>query len=275
MAASADAREGHGSDEPVAPRVRPDAAPMPLLLALEARALGAPFLALAASPVLARAPKGDGHPVVVIPPFGAADQFTVGLRTFIRTRGYDVQKWGRSEILGLHRLVTVAISRVQQVRDETRQRVSLVGHSLGGVYAREVARHIPDDIRCVVTLGSPSQDLKANYVWPMFEVATGTKVGSLPQEFVEQMRTAPPVPTTSIFSRSDAVVAWKSVVDRSPGQVENVEVPGSHIGLPFNPWALYVVADRLAQPDGEWTPFRPSGLPGMMFRRRSAAGGRR
>lgn len=253
------------------PKARPDAAPMPLMLALEARALGAPFLALAASPLLARAPRGDGHPVVVIPPFGAADQFTVGLRTFIGTRGYDVQKWGRAEILGLHRLVTVAITRVQQVRDATGRRVSLVGHSLGGVYAREVARHIPDDIRCVITLGSPSQDLKANYVWPMFELATGTRVGSLPPEFVEQMRKAPPVPTTSIFSRSDAVVAWKSVVDRSPGQVENVEVPGSHIGLPFNPWALYVVADRLAQPDGDWKPFDRSGMRGLMFRKARAS----
>jgi pimeloyl-ACP methyl ester carboxylesterase len=245
---------------------RPDAAPMPLMLALEARALGAPLLALAASPILARAPKGDGHPVVVIPPFGAADQFTVGLRRFIGSRGYDVQGWGRSEILGLHRLVAVAINRVEEVHAKSGRLVSLVGHSLGGVYAREVARHIPDKIRCCVTLGSPSQDLKANYVWPMFEVATGTKVGSLPDEFVQQMRAAPPVPTTSIYSKSDAVVAWKSVVDRSPGQVENVEVPGSHIGLPFNPWALYVVADRLAQPEGEWRPFERSGMRGLMFR---------
>ena len=247
---------------------RPDAAPNALMLALEARAIGAPLLALAAGPILSRAPRGDGHPVIVIPPFGAADQFTSGLRRFIGSRGYDVQEWGRSEILGLHRLVAVAIKRVDEVVDTSGQRVSLVGHSLGGVYAREVARNIPEKIRCVVTLGSPSQDLKANYVWPMFEVATGTKVGSIPQEFVETMRTAPPVPLTSIYSRSDAVVAWKSVVDRSPGQVENVEVPGSHIGLPYNPWALYVVADRLAQPDGEWQPFdRSGGMRSMMFRK--------
>jgi pimeloyl-ACP methyl ester carboxylesterase len=206
---------------------------MPLMLALEARAVGAPLLALAASPLLARAPKGDGHPVVVIPPFGAADQFTAGLRAFVRNRGYDVSGWGRAEILGLHRLVPVAIGRVEQVHERTGRNVSLVGHSLGGVYAREVARHIPEKVRCCITLGSPSQDLKANYVWPMFEAATGTKVGSLPDDFVERMRTAPPVPTTSIYSKSDAVVAWRSVVDRTPGQVENVEVPGSHIGLPF------------------------------------------
>src|SRR5215212_9160852 len=178
----------------MARRTRPDAAPMPLMLALEARAVGAPLLALAASPLLARAPKGDGHPVVVIPPFGAADQFTVGLRAFIRTRGYEVSGWGRAEILGLHRLVPVAIARVQQVVKQTGRKVSLVGHSLGGVYAREVARHIPDDIRGVITLGSPSQDMKANYVWPMFEMATGTRVGSLPDEFIEKMRAAPPVP---------------------------------------------------------------------------------
>ena len=143
----------------------------------------------------------------------------------------------------------------------------VVGHSLGGIYAREVARYTPAEIRCVVTLGSPSGDLKANYVWPMFEAATGTRVTSLPEEFVRQMATAPPVPTTSIYSRGDGVVAWRTCVDPTPGQVENVEVPASHCGLPFNPWALYVVADRLAQPEGTWAPFKRKGLRSVLFSR--------
>lgn len=235
-------------------------APNPLLLAFEARAPVEGLLGLLAAPLLRRAPRGDAHPVIALPPFGAADQFTVALRLFLRKQGYDVRRWGHPEILGLHRLVHVAAERVRQVRGETGRRVTLIGHSLGGVYAREVARFAPDDVRSVITLGSPINELKANHVWPMFEATSGTRVSSLPAEFAARMAEAPPVPTTSLYSRTDGVVAWRSCIDHSPGQVENVEVPSSHVGLPSNPWALHVVADRLAQPEGGWRPFERTGL---------------
>lgn len=240
-------------------------APNPLLIALEARAPVEGVLGLVASPILRRVPKGDGHPIVVLPPFGAADQFTYGLRSFLTNRGYDVYPWGHPEVLGLHRLVHVAADRVQEVRRDSGRSVTLIGHSLGGVYAREVARFIPEDVRAVVTLGSPINDFKANHVWPMFEAASGTRVSSLPDEFATRMAEAPPVPTTSIFSKTDGVVAWRSSIDRSDGQVENVEVIGSHIGLPSNPWALYIVGDRLAQPEGDWQRFHRPGVRRPVF----------
>lgn len=242
-------------------------APNPILIAFEGRAPVEGLLGLLATPLLRRAPRGDGHPVVVLPPFGAADQFTSGMRRFLRGRGYRVHPWGHPEILGLHRLVHVAAERVRQVRAESGERVSLIGHSLGGVYAREVARFTPDDVRSVITMGSPIGDLKANYVWPMFEATSGTRVSSLPSEFAARMAEAPPVPTTSIYSRTDGVVAWQSCIDHSPGQVENIEVPSSHIGLPSNPWALNVVADRLAQADGAWRPFERIGMRRHLYRR--------
>jgi pimeloyl-ACP methyl ester carboxylesterase len=250
--------------EPV-PSVRPTKAPNPLLMAFEARAAFETVAGLFASPVLRGAPRGDGHPVIVLPPFGAADQFTAGMRRFLKQQGYTVFPWGHPEILGLHRLVQVAAERLGQVREETGQRVSLIGHSLGGVYARELARFAPEDVRFVITLGSPIGDLKANYVWPMFEATSGTRVASLPPEFAERMGQAPPVPTTSIFSKTDGVVSWRSCLDRSPGQVENVEVSSSHIGLPSNPLALLVVADRLAQPADDWRPFQRSGLRRFLY----------
>ena len=239
-------------------------APNPLLMALEGRAPLEGALGLLSTPLLRRVRRGDGHPIVVLPPFGAADQFTSGLRSFLKDRGYDVHPWGHPEVLGLHRLVHVAAERVQEVRAMAGQPVSLIGHSLGGVYAREVARFIPDDVRFVITLGSPINDLKANHVWPMFEAASGTRVSSLPPDFATRMAKAPPVPTTSIFSKTDGVVAWRSCIDRSDG-AENVEVVSSHIGLPSNPWAIYVVGDRLAQPADEWRPFHRSGKRRLGF----------
>ena len=243
----------------------PQKAPNPILMAFEARAPVEGIMGLLATPILRRSPRGDGHPVLVLPPFGAADQFTSGLRSFLKDRGYRVYPWGHPEILGLHRLVRVAAERLRVVHEETGELVSLIGHSLGGVYAREVARFSPEHVRSVITMGSPINDLKANYVWPMFEATSGTRVRSLPPEFAVRMAQAPEVPTTSIFSKSDGVVAWRSCIDRSPGEVENVEVVSSHIGLPSNPWALHVVADRLAQPIGEWQPFKLGGARRLFF----------
>jgi pimeloyl-ACP methyl ester carboxylesterase len=240
-------------------------APNPLLVALEVRAALEGALGLLATPILRRIPPGDGHPIVVLPPFGAADQFTGGLRAFLADRGYDVHPWGHPEVLGLHRLVHVAAERVEEVRLNRGEPVTLIGHSLGGVYAREVARFIPDSVRSVITLGSPINDLKANHVWPMFEAASGTRVASLPDEFAERMAVAPPVPTTSIFSKTDGVVAWRSCIDHSDGEVENVEVVGSHIGLPSNPWSIFIVGDRLAQGPGAWQPFHREGERRVAF----------
>jgi len=100
-------------------------------------------------------------------------------------------------------------------------------------------------------------------------------VSSLPDDFTARMAEAPPVPTTSIFSKTDGVVSWRSCIDRTEGQVENVEVVGSHIGLPSNPWAIYVVGNRLAQAADDWQPFHRAGVRRIGFppRPRKAGGG--
>ena len=86
--------------------------------------------------------------------------------------------------------------------------MSLVGHSLGGIYAREIARAAPELVRSVITVGSPfAGDLKSNYVWPMYESITGTRIAGLPPEFMETMNEPPPVPSTAIYSRSDGVAS--------------------------------------------------------------------
>jgi pimeloyl-ACP methyl ester carboxylesterase len=234
----------------------------------EGRALlEAATLVPAAAPLLISAPRGDGHHVVVIPPFGAGDALTLALRAFLRRLGYQVHKWDRSEVLGLHRLVPVALARVRELRQTSEGRLSIIGHSLGGIYAREIARAAPEDIRDVITVGSPfAGDMKSNYVWPMYEAATGTRIDSIPTRFLEQMNEPPGVPVTAIFSKSDGVAHWSSCVERASPITENIEVMSSHIGLLHNPAVLYVIANRLAQPEGEWQPFQPSGLVARLAR---------
>jgi pimeloyl-ACP methyl ester carboxylesterase len=227
-------------------------------LLAEARAPIEAAALLPTLPLLLRAPRGDGHHVVAIPPFGAGDGFTVVMRRYLSQLGYHVHPWSRSEILALHRLSTVALKRVAEVAKVAGGPVSMIGHSLGGIYAREIARAAPQHVRRVITLGSPfGGDLKSNVVWPMYESITGTRIDGIPPEVLERMNKPLPVASTAIYSRSDGVVAWHSCIDEEAPNSENVKVPGSHIGLLHNPAALYVVADRLAQPPGTHEPFRP------------------
>lgn len=241
--------------------------PSALWMLAEGRSLFEALTLIPTSPMLLSAPKGDGHPVIVIPPFGAGDGFTTVVRAYLSTRGYDSHRWDRHEILGLHQLVTVAVRRLREVfEDGGEQKVSLVGHSLGGIYAREIARAAPEMVRSVITVGSPfAGNLKANYVWPMYEQATGTRVDSIPTSFLQRMNEPPPVPSTAMFSRTDGVASWWCCVDEARPEAENIEVPGSHIGLLHNPLVFYVIADRLAQPEGDWQPFERTGLKKVLY----------
>ncbi len=188
----------------------------------------AAFVAFAA-PLLANAPRGDGHPVLVLPGLGGGDGSTAPLRWFLRRLGYHTHGWGLGTNTGPARYVSSALDElVNTVSEEHGRRVSLVGWSLGGLFASALSQRAPHLVRSVITLGSP------------LRVGTSTPHG---------------LPTTSVYSRSDAIVPWRvSVLDPGPKR-ENIEVRGSHIGLGHNPPVLVVVADRLAQPEGTWKPF--------------------
>lgn len=239
----------------------------PLLLLAEVRALVEAASLVPTAPWLLNAPQGDGHHVIVIPPFGAGDVFTTVLRRYLRQRGYHVHRWGRREVLGLHRLVTVALARLAEIRAESQAKVTIIGHSLGGIYAREIARAAPEEVRAVITVGSPfAGDLKSNYVWPMYEAVTGTPIDTIPTRFLERMNEPPGVPATAIYSKTDGVAAWACCVEHETPTTENIEVYGSHIGLLHNPMVLYLIAERLAQPEGEWAKFVPRGMAARFAR---------
>jgi pimeloyl-ACP methyl ester carboxylesterase len=192
----------------------------------------------AVSPLLTRVPKGDGHPVLVMPGFLASDLSTLPLRRLLGRLGYDAHGWALGRNVGPTKAVVDGLTRaVQEVgqRSDTGT-VSLVGWSLGGVYGRELARRFPERVRQVITLGSPFNTMNLGF---------GATADPLP------------VPSTALYTRSDGIVDWQTTVQRSDERSENVEVRGSHCGLGVNPAAVLAMADRLAQPAGEWAPFRP------------------
>ena len=213
-----------------------------------------------AAPFLSRAPKGDGHSVLVLPGFIAGDTSTDPMRRYLRHLGYDAHAWDLGRNLGPHaigRQGEKLMERLATIFAASGRKVSLVGWSLGGLFARELAKMRPDDVRIVVSLGSPFAGREgasnANGVYRRFNPKSDVETIRFPD-----LKIAPPVPTTSIYSRSDGIVAWPcSIQDNSPF-TENIEVDASHIGMGAHPAVLRILADRLAQPEGTWRPHRNS-----------------
>jgi pimeloyl-ACP methyl ester carboxylesterase len=240
-------------------------APGALRLALEARMPWELWSSLMALPLLHSQPRGDGHAVLVFPGLAASDLSTAPLRRYLRDRGYDARSWDLGRNLGPGNGVLEAChAKIRELRQETGRKVSVIGWSLGGIYARETAKLASGDVRQVITLGTPfSGPPKATNAWQVYELASGERIDERAGTF--DLKTAPPVPTTSIYSRTDGIVAWQCSVQAPGGQTENIEVEASHIGLGVNPAVLYAIADRLAQPDGQWVPFDKSGLKRMFY----------
>ncbi len=241
--------------------------PGPLLVALEGRAPLEYAAMLLAQPWLRRLPRGDDHPVMVYPGMGANDATTRPLRRFLSRLGYATEAWGQGFNVGPREgVIERAKADICALSDRHGGRaVSLVGWSLGGVYARELATALPARVRCVVTLGTPfTGDPKSTNAWRLFQWLSGLRVGD--PALTREIAAPPPVPTTSIFSRSDGIVSWRCSLNEPGPQVENIEVPASHLGMGVNPLVLYAVADRLAQPVGQWRPFDISGIRRRFFR---------
>jgi len=242
--------------------------PSRTLLLLEGRAvqeLGAFWLL---RPWLAAAPRGDGHPVLVLPGLLASDLSTQPLRSFLKSHGYAAHGWKQGRNLGLRSGVERSmLERVEELYDRHGGRkISLVGWSLGGIYARQLAKRVPDKVRQVISLGSPfTGSPKATNAWRVYEMASGQKVDSRDNQMFGPLAAPPPVPTTSIFSRSDGICAWQTCVNDEGAEVENIEVIGSHCGLGHHPAAVYAIADRLAQPDGAWKKFDRSGWRAAVY----------
>jgi pimeloyl-ACP methyl ester carboxylesterase len=224
----------------------------------------------AAAPLLATAPRGDGHPVLVLPGFITSDTSTTVLRRYLWGLGYDARRWDLGRNLGPKAIGQEGerlVARLEAIHAATGRKVSLVGWSLGGVMARIVARRVPDAVRQVISLGSPfTGSPRATNVWRAYELITGQLIddGRTRAQLAEGA-TPPPVPSTAIWSREDGVVAWRNCVEPAGEQSDNIEVHGSHCGLGVNPAVLYAIADRLALPEDQWRPFDRGGLRALFY----------
>ena len=230
------------------------APPSPIWLALEGRAWLEYVALVPAMPLLRRAPNGDGHPVLVLPGWLASDRSTRALRWFLRQRGYYAHGWKLGLNLGPSEETRSGLGRrLLELSERHGRSVSLIGWSLGGIYARELARRSPASVRQVITLASPFRDPSATAVTRFLRSITPQPASGPPRREVYQ-QTPPPVPCTNFYSKSDGIVAWQSCLDDVGPQSENVEVVSSHCGMGHHPEVLLAIAERLAQPEGGWRP---------------------
>jgi pimeloyl-ACP methyl ester carboxylesterase len=208
---------------------------------------------------LQTAPRGDGHPVIVVPSFLRGDGHTTPLRRFLAGCGYAVEGWGLGANLGpteaaLEGLATL-LDKVQQRHG---RRVTLIGHSLGGVIARELAKQYPEQVRQLVLLASPIRLPTASPLEPVYKLLTRWhSIDPEAQGSTARLNAPPAVPVTALYTRSDGIVAWESCREIDGATRESIEVRSAHGTMVRNRAAWRIIADRLALPEGNWQPYEP------------------
>jgi hypothetical protein len=224
-----------------------------------ARAVAEFGLLIAALPLKQLLPAGDGHPVLVLPGLLADDNSTWALRRILRDLGYRVHGWRLGRNLGPTAAVVTGLQeRLWHLRSQYDSAVSVVGWSLGGIYARNLARDTPAAVRQVITLGSPIRLTHASQSRADRTFNRYAHLHVVPRELpLESDVDALPVPATSIYSRYDGIVAWQACLDLPSAHAENIAVATSHLGFGHHPAVIWAIADRLAQPRDQWAPFRP------------------
>ncbi|OBK19270.1 esterase/lipase family protein [Mycobacterium asiaticum] len=224
---------------------------------------------LSVLPLQHKLPVGDRHPVLVLPGLLAGDGTTYTLRRVLTRLGYRAHGWGLGVNIGPTPKV---VAGIYELLDELHTRydapVSLIGWSLGGIFARRLARRNPAAVRQVITLGSPYRMQHAGQSRATASFNLFARLHAERHELPLASENEPlPVPSTSIYSRYDGMVAWQTCIDASSERAENIAVLSSHIGYGHHPATIWAIADRLAQPAGTWTPFRPPAALRPLFPR--------
>ncbi len=245
--------------------------PAPILALTEFHRVSLEVVSLATLGRLLHAlPRGDGHPVMVLPGFLGSDSYNAALRRFLTRLGYKVHGWGLGRNLGPRDdALTKLQDRLAFLVDRYGEPLSLIGHSLGGIFARELARETPEQVRQVVSLGSPFGRGRnsASYPARLFEALN--PMDEIPIA-LDELHWSPPVPTTAVYSKGDGIVNWRTAVqseDFAHAPVQNIRVRGSHCGMTLNPTVWYILADRLRQALDDWKPFTADGVAKVLLPR--------
>lgn len=206
---------------------------------------------------------GDGHPVLVLPGFLASDTSTARLRSYLDSIGYVAYGWEMGRNYGKEEALYELSDLVEKIHKEHRRKVSIIGWSLGGVYARQLGKMQSDKVRQVITLACPFRGIgEANNVAWIYNLITGgERVADVNQDLIRDLPKPAPVPTTCIYSKQDGVVPWEYCMEAVEDHLhQNIEVRGSHLGMAHNPSVLKIITDRLQYSQEDWQYFYPDNV---------------
>lgn len=214
--------------------------------------------ALTSDTALPPAPRGNGQPVMLIPGFLGNDAAMGKLAAHLKAHGYRVYGWGQGFNTGMTEAKAGALAL--QLKDITAKhsghKVALIGFSLGGVYARELARDNPQMVSQVITMGSPfaMTDKNGNLDKRIQSVAQAFNPTA---EDPSDTRTPLPVPTTSLYSTNDFMVMWKGSLNSKQKTAENIPVAPGHLGMTSDRKTADIILHRLAETPQGWQPLAP------------------
>lgn len=189
---------------------------------------------------------GKERPVLVIPGLLSTDVATSILRKYLNKIGFNALAWELGRNLGRFETLEILIEKVKKIEKEYQNKVILIGWSMGGIFAREIAKQIPESIDQVLTMGSPFADVYApNYARWVFELLNK---GTTPnEEIINQLPCPAPIKTTALFSKTDGIVPWAACMEMKEDSLhKNVEIYSCHIGMGMNPDVLITVKESLS-----------------------------
>jgi esterase/lipase len=199
--------------------------------------------------------KGDGHTVLVIPGFLSTDKPTKPLRHFLDKLGYKTYGWGMGRNLADLTQLALISKKIDQLYEQSGEQISLIGWSLGGVYARQLAKEKPEKIRQLITLGSPFNGInEPNNATLTFNLVKWLKgYPEIEESFFNDLPLPAPVPTTAIYSKKDGIVPWESCMEQIEDAThQNIEVTSSHLGMGTNKDIMHIIAHKISLTRKNW-----------------------
>jgi len=193
--------------------------------------------------------------VLVIPGYFADDRFTYILRQFLTYAGAEAWGWGLGVNKGnVAELVALLTDKVQQMHGRTHEKIHIIGWSLGGVIAREIAREIPDKVEQVITMGSPIVGGPKHTVFAGRYLSKGYDLDEIAKTVAERNQIPINVPLTMLFSKQDRIVAWEACIDHLNRHARHIEVQSPHMGMGISAEVFEVLVSLLAgmQDDDMW-----------------------
>ena len=207
--------------------------------------LQVPRLALRTPSLLLRAPKGTQQPVLFLPGLKAGDGSNAPMRSFLRRKNYRAYGWGlgtnNGDVAGQ---LPDVVARVAELYERVGEPIALIGWSLGGFMAREVAREQPELVSQVITYGTPVVG------GPLYTSVSGVYTLDERQEIArrvaERNRIPIEVPITALYSKRDGIVAWQACIDDFSPDITMIEIRSTHVGMGIDPDVWQIVSERLA-----------------------------